>query len=175
MTDAQREVQKSMDQALKKFQARLMPFEDARTSSKTFRNLVQEADEPRRKFACRIRRMANKPFGQLSEEDRDKGMYFQYVAGLQTESVLVEILKGSEEDFMTTIERAERSECAFGDFESKATSENSCGTAKRLSGLIRNDYHNRRRFEMIYRKTFESIVRVRNCDMKRESENCQMS
>ena len=107
-----------------------MPFEDARTSWKTFRNLVQEADEPIGKFACRIRRMANKAFGQLSEEDRDKGMYFQFVAGLQTESVLVEILKGSEEDLMTTIERAERSQCVFGDFESKATSENSCGTAQ---------------------------------------------
>ena len=130
MTEAQPLVQKSMDQALKNLQPRLMPFEDARNSWKTFRNLVQEADEPIGKFACRIRRMANKVFGQLSEEDRDKGMYFQFVAGLQTESVLVEILKGPEEDFMTTIEKAERSECVFGDFESKATSENSCGTAQ---------------------------------------------
>ena len=113
MTEAQPQVQKSMDLALKNHQAILMPFEDARTSWKTFRNLVQEADEPRGKFACRIRRMANKAFGQLSENDRDKGMYFLFVAGLQTESVLVEILKGSEEDLMTNIERAERSECVF--------------------------------------------------------------
>ena len=175
MTEAQPQVQKSMDQAIKNLQARSMPFEDARTSWNTFRNLVQEADESIGKFACRIMRMANKAFGQLSEEYRDKGMYFQFVAGLQTESVLVEILKGPEEDFMTTTERAERSECVFGDFESKATSENSWGTAKRLGGLISNDYHNRRRFERIYGKTFEIIGRVRNCDMKRQSENCQMS
>ena len=119
MTEAQPQVQKSMNQALKNLQARLMPFEDARTSRKIFRSLVQDADEPIGKFACRIRRMANKAFGQLSEEDRDKRMCFQFVAGLQTKSVLVEILKGPEEDVTTTIERTERSECAFGDFESK--------------------------------------------------------
>ena len=119
MTEAQPQVQKSKDQALKNHQAILVPFEHARTSRKIFRSLVQEDDEPIGKFACRFRRMANKALGQPSEGDRDKGMYFQFVDGLQTESVLVEILNGPEEDFMTTIQGAERIECLFGDFESK--------------------------------------------------------